>query len=108
MTYDNGKRDYVIYRAGIRGYHRDHVILHEICHMLARHNTVALPLGGGEDSDVDVISRLIESSMRNKFNFAQEEIAEMFASKVLELTRWSGATELSSFERRAAAAFGAR
>lgn len=108
LWYDDGKRDYVIYRTGIQGYHRDHIILHEICHMLARHNAVERPLDGGEGSDADVVSLLVENAMRNRFNSSQEEIAEMFASKVLKLVRQSGATELSGFERRAAAAFGAR
>ncbi|MGH3826560.1 MAG: hypothetical protein ACRDQX_05205 [Pseudonocardiaceae bacterium] len=107
LWYNDGERDYVIYRTGIRGYHRDHIILHEICHMLARHNTVAQPLDGGEDSNADVVSRLVENAMRNSFNSLQEETAEMFASKVLELARQSKVTELSGFERRAAAAFGA-
>jgi hypothetical protein len=108
LWYDDGKRDYVIYRAGTRGYHRDHIILHEICHMLARHNTVERPLEGDDGSDADVISRLVENAMRNRFNSLQEETAEMFASKVLKLVRRSEATELSGFERRAVAAFGAR
>jgi hypothetical protein len=108
LWYDDGKRDYVIYRTGIRGYHRDHIILHEICHMLARHNTVGWSLDRAEDSDADVISRLVENAMRNRFNSTQEETAEMFASKVLKLAGQSEAAELSGFERRAAAAFGAR
>ncbi len=108
LWYNDGERDYVIYRTGIQGYHRDHIILHEICHMLARHNTVELPLDEGEDSHADVVSRLVENAMRNRFNSLQEETAEMFASKVLKLARRSGARELSGFERRAAAAFGAR
>jgi hypothetical protein len=108
LWYDDGKRDYIIYRTGILGYHRDHIILHEICHMLARHNTVGRPLDGDEGFDTDVVSRLIENAMRNRFNSVQEEIAEMFASKVLKLMRRSGVMELSGFERRAVAAFGAR
>jgi hypothetical protein len=108
LWHDDGKRDYVIYRTGILGYHRDHIILHEICHMLARHNAVERPGDWGEGSDTDVVSRLIENAMHNRFNSAQEEIAEMFASKVLKLVRQSEAAELSSFERRAVAAFGAR
>jgi hypothetical protein len=106
LWYDDGDRDYVIYRAGIRGYYRDHIILHEICHILAEHNTVERS-ALHENTDADIVSLLVENAMRNEFNSVQEEIAEMFASKVLEQARRSGATELSGFERRAAAAFGA-
>lgn len=109
LWYNDGERDYVIYRAGIRGYYRDHIILHEICHILAKHNTErnSLPTVD-ENSDVDVVSRLLKNAMHNKFNSLQEGTAEMFASKVLKLARGHGATELSRFERRAAAVFGAR
>lgn len=108
LWYDDGERDFVIYRYGVQGYHRDHIILHEICHILAKHNTMKLCVGERGDSDADATSRLIAHMMCNRLNSFQEEVAEIFASRVLELVKRSVVTELNDFERRAANAFGAR
>ncbi len=108
LWYDDGHCDHIIYRAGIANYHRDHVILHEMCHMLARHNIVGRPPPGddvlGDDSPV---GRLIERARRSSHTDLQEGMAELFASKVLSLVMETPVAELSVFERRAAALFGA-
>jgi hypothetical protein len=80
LWFDDGSRDHIVYRVGVVGYHRDHVVLHEICHMLAGH---------GHQRD------------------AEEELAEMFASMVLKLSRHRLPTQVSEYERRASALFGA-
>lgn len=77
LWFDDGRRDHIVHRVGVVGYHRDHVVLHEICHMIAGHGTVRQ---------------------------ADEELAEMFASMVLKI---AGTAPMSDFERRAAALFGA-
>jgi hypothetical protein len=76
LWYDDGKRDHVIYRSGLTGYYRDHIILHEICHMLARHNSAA-----------DTASSLVARAAAYGYTVQQEELAETFAAKVLKLAR---------------------
>lgn len=34
--YDDGESDHIFYGSSVSGYYRDHIILHEICHMLMR------------------------------------------------------------------------
>jgi len=105
LWYDDGKRDHIIYRAELTGYHRDHVILHEICHMLARHNTLASSSDAGS-SNGDTFE-LLEQVARNRHSDSQEELAEIFASMVLKLACQLRASPVGEFERRASAAFGA-
>lgn len=108
LWYDDGKRDHIIYRVGVSGYHRDHIILHEVCHMLARHRAAdrfALSREGG--SREDLLARLINHTIINPHTDRQEELAETFASKVLKLSKQTTLASLSDFEERAAAMFGA-
>ncbi|WP_412750008.1 hypothetical protein [Krasilnikovia sp. M28-CT-15] len=101
---DDGVRDHIIYRSGVAGFHRDHIILHELCHMLAGHN--ATGEDGQSHAGVD-IDRLIERAMTNRFNDRQEDVAEMFASRVLKVVHDGFPGSLSDFEQHAAAMFGA-
>ncbi|MFM9370969.1 hypothetical protein [Streptomyces sp. Da 82-17] len=34
MWIDDGRGDRILYRSSAAGYHRDHIVLHEICHLL--------------------------------------------------------------------------
>ena len=104
LWHSNGRADYIVYRGGITGYHRDHTILHEICHMLAGHNLRAAP--GEQADDVDV-SELLQQAMRNRRSNYEEELAETFASTALRLASRSPVAPSSAFEQRAAAMFGA-
>lgn len=85
LWYDDGERDHIVCRAGLSGYYRDHVILHEICHMLAGHNAGTSP-----------VPRATE------YTAQQEELAETFAAKVLKRAR----PAVSGFEQRSALVFG--
>src|SRR5437879_5289097 len=75
LWYDDGQRDHVLYRARLAGFHRDHVILHELCHMIADHNRHSDSLGQG-DQEPDV-STLILRAAGNPHSAIQEEIAEL-------------------------------
>nr|WP_052477837.1 hypothetical protein [Kibdelosporangium sp. MJ126-NF4]CEL14359.1 hypothetical protein [Kibdelosporangium sp. MJ126-NF4]CTQ88725.1 hypothetical protein [Kibdelosporangium sp. MJ126-NF4] len=85
LWYFDGERDHIISRAGATGYHRDHIILHEICHMLAGHTTDLAAVTGPRT--------------------AQEELAETFATIVLKQARKR--PEGGDFEQRVSAVFGA-
>jgi hypothetical protein len=94
LWYDDGERDHVLHRSGVTGYHRDHVVLHEICHLLAKHNSVST--FSFED--------LVENAARNRFNTEQEEVAEMFATRVLRVVGLR--RPMDEVERRANEVFG--
>jgi hypothetical protein len=107
LWYFDGERDHVISRAGATGYHRDHIVLHEICHMLAGHNAAPPP-----ESDEDVAPEMIKTAMinaavANPHTTDQEEIAEAFATAVLKLAKQPAPEPGSEFEQRASAVFGA-
>jgi hypothetical protein len=100
LWYFDGERDHIISRAGTTGYHRDHIILHEICHMLAGHNTGQAPSGGA-----GVASAVIEAALADPHTNAHEELAEAFATVVLKQARKRPPG--GDFEQRASAVFGA-
>jgi hypothetical protein len=105
LWYDDGQRDHVFYRARLAGFHRDHVILHELCHMIADHNRHSRSLRQGEkESDV---STLILRAAGNPHSATQEEIAELFATQILFSVRKQHIT-LDDMELRAATVFGLR
>lgn len=108
LWYDDGKRDHIIYRVGVSGYYRDHVILHEICHLLARHNAVDYQVSGrnGRPGANSSVLGLVEYAMSNRYTSIQEELAEAFAARVLMLAKRNLVEPLSTFEQRAAARFG--
>ncbi|MCE7003815.1 hypothetical protein LWC34_13395 [Kibdelosporangium philippinense] len=97
LWYFDGDRDHIISRAGVTGYHRDHIILHEICHMLADHNAApATP---------DGLTDVIATAMANPHTTSHEELAEAFATVVLKQARKRPPG--GDFEQRASAVFGA-
>lgn len=102
LWYCDGKRDYILYRAGCSGYHCDHIILHEICHMFAEDNLRPSSYTDGGD-----VLEVIEYAATNPRTDLQEEVAETFAARVLKLLDHSWSREPSEFERRAAAMLGA-
>jgi hypothetical protein len=100
LWYDDGKVDHIICRGGVVGYHHDHVILHEVCHLLAGHNS-RLPARGSAE-----VAGPLKCALDRDHAGYQEELAEVFASMVLRLVNLRPAP-VSEFERRAAAMFGA-
>ena len=51
VWFDDGTCDRIIYRTLATGYYRDHIILHEICHMLAGHGTPLPEMAAGWRQD---------------------------------------------------------
>lgn len=101
--------DFIVHRTGMTGYYRDHVILHEVCHMLAGHNVTET--GGTQaDSrtDEDINEQLLEQAAHNPHTTEQEELAERFATTVLRLAKQARPAPKSEFEQRAASMFGAQ
>ena len=78
--------DYVFYENGTSAVHREHIILHELGHLLGEHE----PHESVDDEvlrellpglDLAVIRRILG---RTSYNAAEEQEAEMIASMVLE------------------------
>jgi len=101
MWYDDGARDYIVYRSSATGYYRDHIILHEICHLLAGHGVPPQDLGG--EATVVVRGQRAKSKA---FSNAEEELAETFASMVLRMAGHPKPKGVSAVERRAEELFG--
>jgi hypothetical protein len=107
LWYFDGERDHIIFRAEATGYHRDHIILHEICHMLARHNHVLRRGFGQHKGAVEgSLAASLGHAMHNPFTDAQEQVAETFATQVLKQVHQIPFKSVSDFERRAANMFG--
>ena len=105
MWYDDGTRDYIVYRSSATGYYRDHIVLHEICHMLAGHGVPPQDLAGESGSaPVALRGRRAKSKA---FSNAEEELAETFAAMVLRTAGHRKPKSRSAVERRAEELFGA-
>ncbi|MEV4641733.1 hypothetical protein AB0J80_30755 [Actinoplanes sp. NPDC049548] len=91
LWYADGTHDRIIHRASATGYYRDHIVLHEICHLLAGHGRQRT---GEQDS-----ARICDS--------VEEEIAETFASMVLKAAGQLAPPDQSATERRAEELLGA-
>lgn len=91
MWYGTADHDHILYRASTTGRYRDHVILHEMCHMIAGHGAaranVSSPWSACSHTTIE------------------EKLAEAFATVVLERSR--AAVALTPFERRSLELFGA-
>jgi hypothetical protein len=105
LCYRDGECDHIIHRAEFTGYYRDHVILHELCHLLADHGTSADPRRGAGPAE-QPLSSLVARAQRNPHSPAEEELAEVFATQVLKSAQQTPPVPVSGFERRAAAMFG--
>lgn len=107
LWYFDGKRDHIIFRAEATGYHRDHIILHEICHMLARHNHILRRGFGQRKGGVEgSLAASLGHAVNNPFTDYQERLAEDFATQVLKQVHQIASASVSDFERRAANIFG--
>ncbi|MDV6277536.1 hypothetical protein R3Q06_29015 [Rhodococcus erythropolis] len=106
LWYDDGISDHIIYRSTVMGFHRDHVILHEICHMLARHTQIPLAAGPGGAGRASVRGAGEFAARINPYTARQEETAESFATLILEKAYRLNPAPVSAFEHRASAVFG--
>jgi hypothetical protein len=97
MWYDDGAADHIFYRSSSDGYYRDHIVLHEICHMLVGHGTSPQPLPAGS-IDYLIDGRSVRSTAFNRF---EEQLAETFAGMVLKIVNAQRPLDVSAVERRA-------
>jgi hypothetical protein len=105
MWYDDGAVDHIFYRSSATGYYRDHIILHEICHMLAGHGRARRDLATEPGSANPVVGG--PRAKRNACSNTEEELAEAFSSMVLKIAGQMPAKDISAVERRAEELLGA-
>ncbi|MFD8997575.1 hypothetical protein [Streptomyces abikoensis] len=104
MWYDDGATDHIIIRSSATGYYRDHIVLHEICHMLAGHGTALQEVLSGPGSGAGADGRRAKGKSCSD---AEEELAETFASLVLRIAGQMRPKGISAVERRAGNLLGA-
>ncbi|MDT0450352.1 hypothetical protein [Streptomyces hesseae] len=104
MWYDDGSTDHIIIRSSATGYYRDHIVLHEICHMLAGHGTALQEVLSGPGSSSGMDGRRAKGKSCND---AEEELAETFASLVLRIAGQMRPKGISAVERQAESLLGA-
>ncbi|GGM79203.1 hypothetical protein GCM10012275_57230 [Longimycelium tulufanense] len=79
------RADHIFYEERTSAFHRDHIILHEIGHMLCDHTVPALPEQLTSPPDDQVDTRLAQHILRRtSYTTRQEKEAEMVASLILE------------------------
>ncbi|MDI3403845.1 hypothetical protein [Streptomyces cavernicola] len=114
MWIDDGRGDRILYRSSATGYHRDHIVLHEICHLLVareQHPAVrrVVPPAGGTHAAVPVMAlRAADLTPAPgpgpgpvlAHNPAEEELAETFASLALKQAGRLRPRDVSPVERR--------
>ncbi|MFI9274334.1 hypothetical protein ACIGXM_27035 [Kitasatospora sp. NPDC052896] len=98
MWFDDGAGDHILYRSSAVGYHRDHIVLHEICHLLAGHGTTPAELRSPTDQEGPTAAGL---GPRAACNGTEEELAEAFATMVLKIAGQQRPKRVSAVERRA-------
>ncbi|MFI1971291.1 hypothetical protein BLA24_32440 [Streptomyces cinnamoneus] len=103
LWFDDGTGDRIVYRSSATGYYRDHIVLHEICHMLAGHG--ALPEHGAIQADPAGGAQ--EPVSGKPCSNAEEELAETFSTMVLKTAGQLRPKKVSAVERRAEELLGA-
>jgi hypothetical protein len=105
MWYADGAGDHIFHRSSAAGYYRDHIILHEICHMLAGHGIAPQDLAQEPGSANPAVGG--HRAKSKACNNSEEQLAETFASMVLKLAGQMKPKGVSAVERRAEELFGA-
>ncbi|MET9535882.1 hypothetical protein ABZY02_35950 [Streptomyces sp. NPDC006649] len=99
LWHDDGTADHIFYRASAKGYYRDHIILHEICHILEVENREVL-----DDDAHEIIEQVARAP---EYSNETEELAETFSSMVLTLVeRKMRHSKSTAIERRVGDLFG--
>jgi hypothetical protein len=87
--------DHIFFERNTSEYHQNHIILHEIGHMLCRHtmsSVAASVLDGGAD-DLGDDGEVTGALQRTRYTDRQEREAELVASMILSrVMRWDGET----------------
>ena len=93
--------DYIVYEAGTSRLHREHIILHEVGHLLSDHGTTTVLEPRTSRAllpslDPDLVDRVLG---RTHYSAAEEQEAELIASLILErASRWQLASDWASPE----------
>jgi hypothetical protein len=100
--------DHVFFEQQTSTFHQEHIILHELGHMICGHTIAIL----GDDVDPAAISEdtggeLVQQALlRASYNTEQEQEAELVATLILERGREISGTAMSESERRLGKALG--
>ncbi|WP_175541351.1 hypothetical protein [Streptomyces aidingensis] len=98
--------DHVFHEAATSPLHRDHIVLHEISHMLLGHTSIIDDIGGGGSGlfphiDPDtVVSLLTRASYTSSDERDAERLAGLIAQKVAPSTTRNSTTQRSQVLRR--------
>jgi len=91
--------DHIFFESNTSRYHQDHIILHEIGHMLCNHTAddLAAQLNKPAECPQQVLktvrlgaSEQIRGRQRTSYTTRQEREAELVASMILERAMWDG------------------
>ncbi|WP_305785980.1 hypothetical protein [Symbioplanes lichenis] len=74
-------RDVIGFPAGVGRTHRDHIVLHEVGHMLAGHTSISGPAALLPDLDPEMVRAVLGRSV---YDDVQEQEAELIASLILQ------------------------
>ncbi|WP_157777903.1 hypothetical protein [Nocardia terpenica] len=101
--------DHIFFEQKTSSFHRDHIILHEIGHILCGHNVVQLleqdyPLLSDGKTDDSLVRRALG---RTSYTTRQEQEAEMVASLILERATALQENPVTGTEWQLGAALGA-
>ncbi|MEU1312689.1 hypothetical protein ABZ419_27875 [Streptomyces cinnamoneus] len=108
LWFDDGSGDRIIYRSSATGYYRDHIVLHEICHMLAGHGKSPEELLDESQAERAAGDGQAGQTAGGKAcSNAEEELAETFSTMVLKRAGQLQPTGVSAVERRAEQLLGA-
>ena len=97
--------DWVFYEDGTSRLHRDHIIVHELAHLLAAHEPTdqlepgllaGLLAGLLPDLDPSMVKRVLS---RSSYSAVEEQEAEMIATLVLQRAERPAPTELTGADR---------
>lgn len=79
--------DVIYYDEGTGGFHRDHLVLHELGHLLLEHDPTAFWDGGADHLLPDLALDVIRARMfaRATFDHPAEQEAELFATLVQDI-----------------------
>ncbi|MEV5505441.1 ParH-like protein [Streptomyces orinoci] len=81
-----GQADYIVYAADTPPLHRQHILVHELAHLLCEHHG-APSAGLLPHLSPDLVGRVLG---RTVYSEPQEQEAELLASLILQRAVWSG------------------
>lgn len=97
--------DHVFFEQQTSTFHQDHIILHELAHMICGHTIAMLTdeFDAAADDGGEVVQRAL---LRTSYNTAQEQEAELVATLLLERAKEISGRSVTESERRLGKALG--